>query len=259
MTTEHIRGGEHPPAVEEPATVDIPGVGTVIPLRPDLSRQAAGDASRPAGTDGSPPTSGTTLVPDDAIEGELLTEAESRALDRRLAGGTWHRVVPATVARTAQVVRVIRDPETRTGRTSRAVVRHGLTVVQGAESWAVRAWDAGTMGVYRRQIKAAERLGNQELLAEWIDRQEQAKDRRHKRMMDLPALVAGIGKAVLLGIVGLFVLVLVIGLLAELSETGSFTGVLGGVLAAIGWTFVAVAFVWTPFLIAFPFLVVLAL
>jgi S-DNA-T family DNA segregation ATPase FtsK/SpoIIIE len=139
------------------------------------------------------------------------------------------------------------------------VVRHGLTVVQGAESWAVRAWDASTMGVYRRQIKAAERIGNHELLADWMDRAEQAKERRHKRMMDLPALIAGVGKAVLFGLAGLFVLVLVIGLLADLTEVGSFTGVLGGVLEGIGWLFAVVAFVWTPFLIAAPFLLVLAL
>lgn len=249
MTTENIPDREHPPMVaDEPATVNIPGVvGNVIPLpRKDNSDQ---------------PTAGpgTALVPDEAIEGELLTEAESRALDRRLATvQTWQRVVPATVERTAHMVRVIRDPDTRTGRASRGVLRTAVTIVQGVESWAVRAWDAGTMGVYRRQIKAAERLGNQELLSEWIDRQEQARDRRHKRLMDLPELVAGIGRAILFGIVGLFVLVLVIALLAELSGEGSFVGVFAGVLAGIGWLFAAVAFVWTPFLIAAPFLAVLA-
>ncbi|MFL6144910.1 MAG: cell division protein FtsK [Labedaea sp.] len=265
MTTE-IPDREHSPAtvVNEPTVVDIPGVvGHVIPLPrtdSDPSFQADRDASGPveaftAGAAGP----GTALVPDDAMEGELLTAAESRALDRRLAGAPWRRVVPATAARTVRVVRVVRDPETRTGRTTRAVVRHGLMVMQGAESWAVRGWDASTMGVYRRQIKAAERIGNQELLSEWIDRAEQAKERRHKRLMDLPALIAGIGRAALLGTVSVFVLVLVIGLLAELSDVGSFIGVLGGVLGAVGWTFAAVAIAWTPFVIAAPFLVVLAL
>jgi S-DNA-T family DNA segregation ATPase FtsK/SpoIIIE len=198
------------------------------------------------------------LVPDDAIEGELVTDEENRAIDRRIRIERWRRVVPATATRTVRVVRVIRDPQTRSGRTSRAIVRHGLTITQGFASWAKRAWDAGTMGVYRRQIKTAEAAGNQEMLAEWTDRKEQAAERRHRRLMDLPTLALGVVKAVFGALVGLFALVLVIALLVQLSEHGTFGGVLAGVLTAIGWLFTVIAFVWTPFLVGAPLLMVLA-
>ena len=66
------------------------------------------------------------------------------------------------------------------------MLRESFTVVQGFESWTKRAWDASTMGVYRRQIKAAEAVGDREELKEWTDRKETA-DRAAAPPADGPA------------------------------------------------------------------------
>ena len=65
------------------------------------------------------------------------------------------------------------------------------------ESWAKRAWDASTMGTYRRQIKAAEAVGDREELKEWTDRKEMATERRHRRLMDLPKLAGACSRSLL--------------------------------------------------------------
>lgn len=212
------------------------------------SAGGAGDEVAPTLPAAPPaPAAGTVLARGDAIEGELLTEEENRALDHRLA-------TPGGLA--ARVVRVVRESE-RSARAGKAVVRHALTVYLGVESWTKRAWDAGTMGVYRRQVKSAEAAGNQELLQEWTDRKEAAVKHRHKRLMDLPRFALGIAKAMLGGLATLVILVLVIALLVQLSGEGEFLEVLAGVMGAVAWLFAVVAFVWTPLLIAAPFLLVL--
>jgi S-DNA-T family DNA segregation ATPase FtsK/SpoIIIE len=225
--------------------------GNVVPFRRDSANTPA---EIPEPRSGEP---GTDLVPDQAIEGELLSEEESRALDRRLPrqAAAWVRQVP--VARTVQVVRVVRQSE-HTAAVTRGTLRHGLMVLQGLESWATRAWDAGTMGVYRRQIKAAEATGNQELLQEWTARKEQAAERRHARLRDLPGLVVGLVKVALGSLATLVVLVLLVGLFVQLSDAGEFTDVITGVMNAIRWVFTAVAVAWTPFLMSAPFVIALA-
>jgi S-DNA-T family DNA segregation ATPase FtsK/SpoIIIE len=189
------------------------------------------------------------------FEGELVSPEESAALDRRRAATAVRQLQRAHPVR---VVRVLRDAETRSGKVSRATLRTGWTVVQGVASWARRAWDASTLGVYRRQIKAAEAAGNHELLTEWTDRKEHAQERRHRRLMDLPDLALGIAKGVGVGVLGVLLLVLFIGLFTQLTGVGEFTDVLTGVLEVIRWVFTAVAFAWTPLLMAAPFLLLLA-
>ncbi|MGH3658750.1 MAG: hypothetical protein ACRDUA_19010, partial [Micromonosporaceae bacterium] len=184
--------------------------GTVVPLRPNAVRRLDDVPEQRTPNDGHQPS--TELVPDDAITGELLTDEESAALDRRLGRRAVARVATGTV----QVARVVKESE-HPRTVGKATLRHSLTVVQGLQSWTVRAWDASTLGVYRRQIKAAEAVGNQELLAEWTERKERVTAARHKRLMDLPQVMYGIARTTVGALAGLVVLVLVVGVFVQLS------------------------------------------
>ncbi len=202
-----------------------------------------------------------------AVEGDdvhdagvhILSDEESAELDRRLASRgalvVRRAMAPARVAKSAAVAVKAHEPTMTAGK---AVLRHSFTVVQGVESWAKRAWDASTMGVYRRQIKAAEAVGDREALKEWADRKEMATERRHRRLMDLPRLFIGLVKVLATTLIGIPVAVFVIAILTKLTGNGSFTGVWSGFFAAIGFVIAAVAFVWGLFTIALPFLLVLA-
>ncbi|MGL5826280.1 MAG: hypothetical protein ACRCYU_15930, partial [Nocardioides sp.] len=99
---------------------------------------------------------------DEVVEGEIVSDEESAEIDRRLAG-RGGLVVRATQT-TQSVVRVSKSVASheRTRTAGKVVLRESWMVVQGLESWAKRAWDASTMGTYRRQIKAAEAVGDRE-------------------------------------------------------------------------------------------------
>jgi S-DNA-T family DNA segregation ATPase FtsK/SpoIIIE len=195
----------------------------------------------------------------DVIEGEVLTDEESAELDRRLNNRgalVLRRAVTGTQVATRAVVKVGTHDRTKTA--SKVVLRESFTVVQGVESWVKRAWDASTMGTYRRQIKAAEAVGDREELKEWTDRKEMATERRHRRLMDLPKLAWGVLKVALSLVVGVPVLVFLIAVLTKATGNGSFTGVWLGFFGIIGFTIAAVAAIWGLFSIALPFLLVLA-
>jgi S-DNA-T family DNA segregation ATPase FtsK/SpoIIIE len=76
--------------------------------------------------------------------------------------------------------------------------------------------------------------------------------------MDLPRLAWNIAKVVAGGTAGLVVLVLLIGIVVQISDAGEFTAVVGGVLDAVRWLITAVVFAWTPFVMALPGFLVLA-
>ncbi|TDO35882.1 S-DNA-T family DNA segregation ATPase FtsK/SpoIIIE [Kribbella sp. VKM Ac-2527] len=192
------------------------------------------------------------------IEGEILTDEESADLDRRLAnrGALVRRAVTTGQVATRAVVKVSTHDRTKT--VGKVVLRESFTVVQGVESWAKRLWDASTMGVYRRQIKAAEAAGDREELKEWADRKEMATERRHRRLMDLPKLFVGVVKVFAALVLGVPLAVFVIAVLTKATGNGSFTGVWLGFFGLIGFVIAAVAFVWGLFTIAAPFLLVLA-
>lgn len=194
----------------------------------------------------------------DGDEVEVLTDEESAELDRRLAtrGALVRRAVTGTQVATRVVVKVSTHDTTKTA--GKVLLREGFTVVQGVESWAKRAWDASTMGVYRRQIKAAEAVGDREELKEWTDRKEMATERRHRRLMDLPKLAWGVLKVTVALTVGVPFLVLLIAILTKATGNGSFTGVWLGFFALIGFLIAAGALIWSGVSIAAPFLIVLA-
>jgi S-DNA-T family DNA segregation ATPase FtsK/SpoIIIE len=199
-----------------------------------------------------------TDAPGEVIEGELISDEEyawrtsqkARAI-ARYQGYSRDVVAVGRVVKTAATHDVTKTVGRKTLETS-------LTTVQGFESWGRRAWDAGTFGVYRRQIRASEALGDKEELKYWIEKREAASDKRHSRLMDMPKLALGIAKASAIGLAGLVVLVLLVGLLVQLTGKGAFTDVTGGVMSALGWIFTAVAVTWTPFLMVLPFGITLA-
>lgn len=162
--------------------------------------------------DGSP---GAEVEPR-VLEGELLTPEENATLDRRLSTHAVRRLGAVIAERATGLARVIRESDPPK-RAVKAALREGLTLWQGIESWAGRAYDASSHGVYRRQIKAAEAIGDEERLEEWTERLERAKERRHKRMMELPALALGAARVALGGFAALVVLVLLLGLFTQLS------------------------------------------
>ncbi|PXY32719.1 cell division protein FtsK [Prauserella muralis] len=194
----------------------------------------------------------------EVVEGELISEEEYRRRTSQKAQaiarykGYAHDAV--VVGRVVKTVATHRHTKTA----GKAVLSAGLTTVQGVESWGKRVWDASTMGVYRRQITAAEASGDREALAEWTERKEQAAERRHQRLMDLPRLALGTAKVLLGSLAGCVALVLLVGLFVQLSGSGAFVDVITGVLSAIRWVFTAIAVAWTPFLMALPAFVLLA-
>ncbi len=177
----------------------------------------------------------------DVVNGEVVDEQP------RQAGPV--RVLRAT----AEVVR-----HERTRRAGWRGVEAAVTTVQGLGSWGWRAWDAGTLGVYRRQIRAAEAAGDAEALADWVQRRELAVERRHKRLLDMPRTAAGLARVVLGSLAALVVLVLLCGLVVQLTGEGTFTGIVLGFLGFLRWAATAVVALWTPLVAVAPFAILAA-
>ncbi|GEL20749.1 cell division protein FtsK [Pseudonocardia asaccharolytica] len=186
----------------------------------------------------------------DVIDGEVVpVETASAGLVRR-AGAAAQR-------RTVHLITTLRTSP-RPVQGARLLARNGFTIVQGIESWGRRAWDASTLGVYRRQIRAAEAVGDQQRLAEWLERKEATAARRHAWVMDAPAVVAVAGRVALGAAAGVALLVLALAGAVQLSGAGEFTAVITGFMNVIRWSFTAVAAIWTPVVMALPVLLVLA-
>jgi S-DNA-T family DNA segregation ATPase FtsK/SpoIIIE len=188
-----------------------------------------------------------TMVP---RPGQDLEVVDAEIIPEPRATGPVRRIVAEPV------VRLVRDERTR--KASRSTLGHALLITQGVESWGKRAWDAGTLGVYRRQIRAAEGSGDREQLTWWVERKEIAVERRHKRLLELPAMLAGFAKVLLGSLAALVVLVLVGGVFVQLSGEGQFTSVITGIVGVIRWVIVAVSVAWTPLVMVAPFAVLLA-
>src|SRR5918998_2786689 len=129
---------------------------------------------------------------------------------------------------------------------------------QGFGSWARGGWDGATLGVYRRQIEAAEAAGDGERLTDWPTRREQVRQQRHQRMMDAPKLAAGLGLVTAGGLIALVVGVVLVALLVQVTGAGRFLGVLAGVRDGLGWLFGALPVVGTVVLVVVPAAVLVA-
>ncbi|WP_405070404.1 DUF853 family protein [Kribbella sp. NBC_01510] len=195
------------------------------------------------------------LVIPDQHSSDLQAEViEAELVDLETPATQQPANVPAVRQVTTAVVVVVRHDYTK------RAVRPVVTVAQGIESWCSRAWDASTMGVYRRQIKAAEKAGDREALQTWVQLKEQATDRRWKRMLDLPTMLGGLLRIALLALVGIPGAVLLISILAEITGNGSFSGVWNGFVKVLGAGVIAVTitslvlwYCWPVLLLYFAF------
>ncbi|WP_062441192.1 hypothetical protein [Herbidospora daliensis] len=164
------------------------------------------------------------------------------------------RRLPARIVGKAAATRGPEDGPT----VGRRVLSVGVTIAMGWFSWLFRAGDAATYGVYRRQIKAAEAVGDREALTHWLTLKDTAANSRHARVMDLPAKAFGVARVLVGGCLGLVVLMVLTATLVWAVGAGEFTAVFSWVATALRWFFWTVAFLSTPALIAFPFAVLFA-
>lgn len=188
--------------------------------------------------DATPAVPGSSDVEREIFDAEIVEETETQEPTTRHLPVTGRIVV---VRPAPWVVTVLRG-----------TVIHALTVAQGVQSWATRAADALTHGVYRRQIRAAEALGDQAALVQWVQLGQQAKNQRHSRLMDLPLLAVGLVKFTLITVAGVLVLLLLLSLGVWLTGLGSFGAVFTWLGSAIRWVLAVLGAAWTPLIITVP-------
>ena len=231
-----------------PPHPDLPKTNTERAKLPERERDAN---VIPFPTPAPVPPGGAVEPASEVLDGEIVSDTE-------YAHRTNERPPVMVVARRV-AAKVAAHPHaataTRVGVTVGTAVWH---VCRGWESWARRGWDAATLGIHRRQIKAAEALGDQVVLAEWIERKHRAQERRHQYLMNLPRLAVGIAKVTAGAILALVVLTLAAGLVVQLSGAGSFLGVLTGARDLVRALVTMVVWAWTPCWIALPVVGVVA-
>lgn len=226
--------------------------GEVIPFR---SRVAPADPQDDLElADPAPATRqpGTELVVDDAVEADIVDEDET---PRQVVEGAAR--VAGPVKRMAQpvivVVRQVRQHEP-TVRASKATLRNLAYVFAGAAVVAKRWWGRRTR--YDRAMYAAEEAGDWELWKEVEKRGEKAKERKHKRLLDLFAMPIKVGKALFWLIVGSAAFLLFIGVIVFLRSGGDVLGPLLGVMDAVVWVAAVIGVLWGVAVLVVPFLLV---
>lgn len=155
----------------------------------------------------------------------------------------WQPRTIDIVEAVARRVEQLREPHTRR-RATRGLLGAAVTTAQGVHSWTSRAYDAATLGVYRRQIRAAEASGDREALADWMDRKERAVAQRRGRLMDLPLLMVNVAKGAGIGCAGLLVSLLGLSTAVWATGVGEFSTVWVIAGEAIGWALTAVSWAW---------------
>ncbi|MGH3939744.1 MAG: hypothetical protein ACRDTG_14170 [Pseudonocardiaceae bacterium] len=193
---------------------------------------------------------GAALEPaPEVLDAELVTEEEYRRRRTLPVRVTAHRIAHrvATVATSPRAVSA-----------GRATVRAGVQVSRGFGSWARRGWDAATLGLYRREITAAQAAGDRERLADWTTRAEQVRERRHRRLMDLPKLAAALGIVTAGALVALVAAILLLAAVVQVSGTGRFLDVIHGVLGATRWVLTVVPVVVNVIMVVTPVIIVAA-
>lgn len=195
---------------------------------------------------------GTGLEPaPEPLEGELLTDEESTAVDARL-----HHRVTRVVHQIITLVVVVGESERTSTAVGKAFARVFWATVQGFWSWISRAYDGLTHGVYRRQIKAHESMGNQEQLADWVDRYHKARQDRHKRILNLPMVAFGVVQVAVGAVAALIGLVILLGVFVAVSGAGPFMGVVHGTLDLARWISTIVGTAWRPLVILTPLAII---
>lgn len=123
---------------------------------------------------------------------------------------------------------------------TKATVREGYYLYRGAAVLAKRAWEAKTNSGYQRDLRQARAEGNTELYLEIEARGEAARERRHRRRMELITTAPmALVKALAVGAVSLTVLLLMVGLVLAIAQkdAGMVLQPLAGVVDAVVWTY----------------------
>lgn len=155
--------------------------------------------------------------------------------------------LPVTIAG-----RVVVHPSERTIKVAKVTASVAVTTGQGWHSWLVRAWDALTLGVYRRQIRAAEAAGDHVRLAEWIDRKHVAAAHRHDRLMVLPRKALGLATVTVGCLAGSGVAIAGVSTLAWAVGAADWLTIPQAVGTGIRWVFEAAGFMSKPLLVGAP-------
>lgn len=179
-------------------------------------------------------------LPDEELPGK---ELERIVYDTEIVEEPAIPSQEVAVRRPGTLVRV--QPSEAAVKVARVLKAEAVTVAHGWHSWLARAWDALTLGVYRKQIRIAAATSNQEALALWQDRKEQAVQRRRDRILELPKLGLSILKVAASAIALLLVLIPLIALLVWMTGGNGFD-VFRWVGGLIRFAFDAIAFLWVP-------------
>lgn len=190
-----------------------------------------------------PDEPGEMVETDGIVDGEIVDESEQSASRTSL--------LPARMSGRAMVLRPA--PWLVTW-----VLDPAVTVGQGYLSWLRRAYDGLTLGVYRRQIRSADAVGDGEALAAWLDRKQRAVAERHARLMDLPLLAVGVARFAAISVAGVVALLLLLSIAVWATGVGGFGSVFLWIGGAIRWIMTVLSVVWTPLLACLPVVVLVA-
>ena len=192
----------------------------------------------------------------EVIEGEMVTDEEyARLTSQRAKAIERYRGYGRDVVTVARWSRRVATHD-RTKTTAKAVVRNVLYVPAGAGVVLRRVWEAKTNSRYERMMRRAETAGDYDALIEWEQRAEQAKQRRHDRVMDWIAAPWQLVKALVASVAALTFFLLTLGVvLAVASEDVSrVLEPIESVLSAIEWIAWLVAIVWGPLVLVGPWI-----
>lgn len=124
---------------------------------------------------------------------------------------------PAQLPRILTVI-VVRSRDAANHKSTQVVARHVTYVFVGGGVVIKRLWESKTNSRFERVLRSIEATGNLEALAEWTDRAEQARERRHRRRMALieaPAMAAK-GLAIVTGV--LLTILIVLGVVVAVAD-----------------------------------------
>jgi S-DNA-T family DNA segregation ATPase FtsK/SpoIIIE len=192
----------------------------------------------------------------EVIEGELVTDEEyARLTSQRAKAIERYRGYGRDVVTVARWSRRVATHD-RTKTAAKAVVRNVLYVPAGVGVVLRRVWESKTNSRYERMMRRAEAAGDYDALIEWEQRAEQARQRRHDRVMDWIAAPWQLVKALVASVVALVFVLLALGVvLAVASEDVSrVVEPIAGVLAVIEWVVWLVAVVWGPLVLVGPWI-----
>lgn len=160
------------------------------------------------------------------VDAEIVTDEEYAAAQRRRALERWDAVRRDVVTVTRATRTVVTHDKTKTS--ARFAARHGAYVMAGMVVLSKRLWDAKTNSFVNRMARRAEVKGDMEAAERWYTLGEQAKDRRHKRVMDWIQAPVDLLRSLLFGTVALLGFLLLLG-----AAVAAYTGDLSDVVTPI--------------------------